>query len=93
LDGIGGVKGEFPPFGAPTELATGTAADFTSEVVFPGAAQGITEAQPDEVGELVGEDAGKLGGGAVQGDAPVAEKSAGMDGSTAVAEAGRAGEV
>ena len=91
--GIGRSQRQFAPLGAPSEFAPGARAELPAEMPLPAVAQGIAEPDPDEVRQLVGEDSGKLGGCAVESDAPVAEKAAGVDGAPAIAEAAGALDV
>ncbi len=46
----------------PAEFAFGVVGEFVFEELFPGGAARVAEADPDEVEEFVGEDAGALGG-------------------------------
>jgi hypothetical protein len=59
---------------------------FGPEQRFPGVAHGVAGAQPYEVEQLVDEDAREFGARAVEGDAALAQKGTGVDGTAAVAE-------
>jgi len=78
---------EFAPLGAPAEFSPGAGFDFGAEEVFVTVPQRIAQAQPDEVGEFVDEDAGELGDCAIEGDAPFAEKGSRVNGAATIAQA------
>jgi hypothetical protein len=72
---------------------------FGAEERFPGVAERIAGAEPDEMEQLMDEDAREVGARAIQGDAALAQKRAGVNGAAMVAESeggfdadGRSGE-
>lgn len=73
----------FAPGGGEAQFTSGAGADLSLEQRFPGLSGGIAKAQPDEVEELVGDDAGELDGiaaeRAVEDDDALAGKGGGVD--------------
>lgn len=76
-------EGEFAPLGAPAQFAGGV---FGAQKAFVAVTFWIAQAEPDEVGQFVDEDAGKLGTGAVERNTAFAEESSGVHRPAAVAE-------
>lgn len=66
LDVLGG-KAVFTPAGGEPEFTARAAGDLVLEQSLPGAARGIAQAQPDEVEELVSDDARPFAGILAQG--------------------------
>ena len=81
---VAGSEGGFAPLGGPPELADDR---FSAEQGFERPAERVAGPGPNEMEEFMDEDARKLGGGAVEGDAAFAKKRPGMDGAAPVAQA------
>ena len=80
----------FAPFAGPAEFAFGVLGQFRFEELFPGSAPRVTEPDPDEVEEFVGEDAGPLHGLAAEAgmemNFALANIGSGDGGASAIAE-------
>lgn len=85
---VRGGEGALAPFRGPAELATGFVAELGGEEALPATAPGVSGTQPDEVEDLVDQNAGEFGARAVESDATFAKEGAGVDGSAPVGESG-----
>src|SRR5206468_500281 len=68
----------FTPFGRPAQLAARVRQALGRDEIFEGPAEGVAAVQPDEMEQFVDKDAGELGGGAIEDDAPFAQIGASM---------------
>jgi hypothetical protein len=63
---VGRIKAAFAGFGGPAEFAAGAGFEFNGDQAFVREADGVPGAQPDEVEELMDEDARKLDARAIE---------------------------
>ena len=77
----------FAPFGRPAQLAASMGPALACEEIFERPAERVSAAEPDEVEELVDEDARELGAGAVESDAALAKEGGGVNGAATVPQA------
>ncbi|HMC58660.1 MAG TPA: hypothetical protein VKJ01_05675, partial [Candidatus Solibacter sp.] len=86
---LGGAEFLLAPFGRPSQFPACAGAPFGSQHALPGPAGRVAEAEPDEVGQFVNENAREFLAGAIERDAAFAEEGAAMDGASGIAKTAR----
>lgn len=81
------TQGVFSVFRGPSQFSARPCRNFPADQRLVRPAPSIPEPQPHEMKNLVSEDAGKLAGVAIEGDAPLPQESASMHGSVPIAQA------
>src|SRR3989442_581092 len=71
---IGSAQTPLPPLRRPAELSPRSCPPFVAQQVFKGATPRIAQPQPDEMKELMNENARKLGAAAIEGNPPRAQE-------------------